>query len=202
MSPKSGTVPDQHADAEVCRHAREGHVGHAANPRRKRNDRARPSPPVHRQCREPIRRCRRGQNECGFRERETPRRAESRCARGSGRGRSRRRDSSGARPRGRRAQRSLRKLHPVRATAVVLLSRRGCFACSDATIDRVDGGCSSAAERLTVAQDVVGSIPTSRPNRIATFPAATSLPALNSRIEATQKFLFQKAFCPALKLRR
>ena len=35
---------------------------------------------------------------------------------------------------------------------------------SDATIDRVHGGYSSAAERLTVAQDVVGSIPTSRPN--------------------------------------
>ena len=34
----------------------------------------------------------------------------------------------------------------------------------DATIDRVNGGYSSAAERLTVAQDVVGSIPTSRPN--------------------------------------
>src|SRR5208283_5048668 len=34
----------------------------------------------------------------------------------------------------------------------------------DATIDRVHGGYSSAAERLTVAQDVVGSIPTSRPN--------------------------------------
>jgi hypothetical protein len=34
----------------------------------------------------------------------------------------------------------------------------------DATIDGVDGGYSSAAERLTVAQDVVGSIPTSRPN--------------------------------------
>jgi hypothetical protein len=28
-----------------------------------------------------------------------------------------------------------------------------------------DGGYSSAAERLTVAQDVVGSIPTSRPSR-------------------------------------
>ena len=35
----------------------------------------------------------------------------------------------------------------------------------DATIKGVDGGYSSAAERLTVAQDVVGSIPTSRPNR-------------------------------------
>jgi hypothetical protein len=35
--------------------------------------------------------------------------------------------------------------------------------CFDATIDRVYGGYSSAAERLTVAQDVVGSIPTSRP---------------------------------------
>ena len=33
----------------------------------------------------------------------------------------------------------------------------------DATIDRLHGGYSSAAERLTVAQDVVGSIPTSRP---------------------------------------
>ena len=33
----------------------------------------------------------------------------------------------------------------------------------DVTIDRIDGGYSSAAERLTVAQDVVGSIPTSRP---------------------------------------
>src|SRR5882762_12038957 len=34
----------------------------------------------------------------------------------------------------------------------------------DATIYRLHGGYSSAAERLTVAQDVVGSIPTSRPN--------------------------------------
>jgi hypothetical protein len=34
----------------------------------------------------------------------------------------------------------------------------------DATIVKVYGGYSSAAERLTVAQDVVGSIPTSRPN--------------------------------------
>ena len=33
----------------------------------------------------------------------------------------------------------------------------------DATIVKVHGGYSSAAERLTVAQDVVGSIPTSRP---------------------------------------
>ncbi len=33
----------------------------------------------------------------------------------------------------------------------------------DGTIERIDGGYSSAAERLTVAQDVVGSIPTSRP---------------------------------------
>ncbi len=31
-------------------------------------------------------------------------------------------------------------------------------------MNKVHGGCSSAAERLTVAQDVVGSIPTSRPN--------------------------------------
>ena len=40
----------------------------------------------------------------------------------------------------------------------------------DATICRVHGGYSSAAERLTVAQDVVGSIPTSRPNRHAANP--------------------------------
>ena len=33
----------------------------------------------------------------------------------------------------------------------------------DATIERIDGGSSSVAERLTVAQDVVGSIPTRRP---------------------------------------
>jgi hypothetical protein len=33
----------------------------------------------------------------------------------------------------------------------------------DATIGRADGGSSSVAERLTVAQDVVGSIPTRRP---------------------------------------
>ena len=42
--------------------------------------------------------------------------------------------------------------------------RPGRCASFDATIDRVYGGYSSAAERLTVAQDVVGSIPTSRPN--------------------------------------
>ena len=40
----------------------------------------------------------------------------------------------------------------------------------DATIDNVDGGYSSAAERLTVAQDVVGSIPTSRPNEPQSLP--------------------------------
>jgi hypothetical protein len=37
----------------------------------------------------------------------------------------------------------------------------------DATISRVYGGYSSEAERLTVAQDVVGSIPTSRPKKLA-----------------------------------
>jgi hypothetical protein len=34
----------------------------------------------------------------------------------------------------------------------------------DATIERVYGGYSSVAERLSVAQDVEGSIPSSRPN--------------------------------------
>lgn len=38
-----------------------------------------------------------------------------------------------------------------------------CLVSFDATINEVYGGYSSAAERLTVAQDVVGSIPTSRP---------------------------------------
>ena len=41
---------------------------------------------------------------------------------------------------------------------------RGLTTSFDVTIECVDGGYSSAAERLTVAQDVVGSIPTSRPN--------------------------------------
>ena len=50
------------------------------------------------------------------------------------------------------------------AAAVLLLSGRPQEICADATINRVNGGCSSEAERLTVAQDVVGSIPTSRPN--------------------------------------
>src|SRR5579863_6426468 len=35
--------------------------------------------------------------------------------------------------------------------------------CSMLQSNSIDGGYSSAAERLTVAQDVVGSIPTSRP---------------------------------------
>ena len=39
----------------------------------------------------------------------------------------------------------------------------GLKALFDATIERVYGGYSSAAERLTVAQDVAGSIPASRP---------------------------------------
>ena len=37
------------------------------------------------------------------------------------------------------------------------------------TIRNVDGGYSSGAERLSVAQDVVGSIPTSRPNLLIKF---------------------------------
>src|ERR1700759_4044298 len=45
--------------------------------------------------------------------------------------------------------------------AARLLSRDKSF---DVTIECVHGGYSSAAERLTVAQDVVGSIPTSRPS--------------------------------------
>jgi hypothetical protein len=62
--------------------------------------------------------------------------------------------------------------------AVRLLSPDKSF---DVTIECVDGGYSSAAERLTVAQDVVGSIPTSRPNsesityEICSFPVALQL---------------------------
>ena len=50
------------------------------------------------------------------------------------------------------------------AQAFAFLARAGLTGSFDATIERVYGGYSSAAERLTVAQDVVGSIPTSRPN--------------------------------------
>ena len=49
----------------------------------------------------------------------------------------------------------------------------------DATIDRVNGGCSSEAERLTVAQDVVGSIPTSRPTVKSITYRIKSLPSCN-----------------------
>ena len=45
----------------------------------------------------------------------------------------------------------------------------------DATIKVTDGGYSSAAERLTVAQDVVGSIPTSRPSLRLDFPNSSGL---------------------------
>jgi hypothetical protein len=44
----------------------------------------------------------------------------------------------------------------------------------DAILDLIDGGYSSGAERLSVAQDVVGSIPTSRPN-FPSFPENTSV---------------------------
>ena len=47
----------------------------------------------------------------------------------------------------------------------------------NATIERECGGYSSAAERLTVAQDVMGSIPISRPNlpcRYALCPLCTT----------------------------
>ena len=50
----------------------------------------------------------------------------------------------------------------------------------DGRIDRVDGGYSSAAERLTVAQDVVGSIPTSRPKFESITYEISSLPACNN----------------------
>ena len=100
----------------------------------------------------------------GFVEQNLESAAESR------RGRSRRRDSSGSgrmtppscwsEPGGlKRRDLALTSRHL--AAPILARLRQVCF---DATIDRVDGGYSSAAERLTVAQDVVGSIPTSRPN--------------------------------------
>jgi hypothetical protein len=54
--------------------------------------------------------------------------------------------------------------HPHRGGRLSRLAGQLRLASFDATIERVHGGYSSAAERLTVAQDVVGSIPTSRPN--------------------------------------
>ena len=52
----------------------------------------------------------------------------------------------------------------------------------NATIKKGYGGYSSAAERLTVAQDVVGSIPTSRP---MIHPSIQSLRALILRISTS-----------------
>jgi hypothetical protein len=56
----------------------------------------------------------------------------------------------------------------------------------DATIERKYGGYSSAAERLTVAQDVVGSIPTSRPNLKSTTYEISPLPACNECHDCVQ----------------
>ena len=69
---------------------------------------------------------------------------------------------------------SAKHLNPLLARRICIIPLQICRSSPirlrigfDATIDRVDGGYSSAAERLTVAQDVVGSIPTSRPKLIA-----------------------------------
>jgi hypothetical protein len=56
----------------------------------------------------------------------------------------------------------------------------------DATIRYADGGYSSAAERLTVAQDVVGSIPTSRPN-------SCSIPENLNRLVPGCEFILEDA---------
>ena len=66
-------------------------------------------------------------------------------------------------------KRGLRRAHLVRAAALSLLCGRSGQTfdhCFDASIERVDGGYSSVAERLTVAQDVEGSIPSSRPKKV------------------------------------
>ena len=44
------------------------------------------------------------------------------------------------------------------------VGKSGLYRWFDAILGPIDGGYSSGAERLSVAQDVVGSIPTSRPN--------------------------------------
>ena len=67
-------------------------------------------------------------------------------------------DSTSSGPRGDPRRRN--RLSLARATAIQTLEPIR----FDVTIELIDGGYSSAAERLTVAQDVVGSIPTSRPN--------------------------------------
>ena len=68
-------------------------------------------------------------------------------------------------------------------------ARTGPHHCFDATIDRIDGGYSSAAERLTVAQDVVGSIPTSRPNSASITYLASRILTCNPLQSPTRKNL-------------
>ena len=166
MSPKSGIDADQHTDADVHRHPHQRHVGHAANPRRERNDQ-RQQPGQH--VAQP------GNQTDNAVDAKTNARArnakrlvqqESRACAGSRRGRSTRRDSSDPL--------TLRRTCPESPFAAAIHGVTWCMLRGsleqvagllfDATIDRVHGGYSSAAERLTVAQDVVGSIPTSRPN--------------------------------------
>lgn len=71
----------------------------------------------------------------------------------------------------------------------------------DATIIRVYGGYSSAAERLTVAQDVEGSIPSSRPNKPLPIRSFTNN-AKRYRPACRSSLLEQilNVICPFLKL--
>ena len=168
-SPKHGNGSDQNTDAEVDRHTHQGDVRYAANPRSHGNDQRQQSGQHVAQTRnesddsvdsEADRWCR----ECG-----KLHRAELQAAARSDRGRS-------TRP---FVQRSGSSDSRIRTGFRAVFTRSdwalaGGFGTGepsvspisfDATIERVYGGYSSAAERLTVAQDVVGSIPTSRPNR-------------------------------------
>ena len=163
ISPKSGIVPTSTPMPRLAAMRDERNIGHAANPRGQRNDkREQPGQHIAQPGNEADDSVEAEANACAgnakrlveqnleFAQRlvaKEPRAtipAASRCGAG------RRRDGRGSR--------------------IWFALRQFCSSltglqtiCFDATIDRVNGGYSSAAERLTVAQDVVGSIPTSRP---------------------------------------
>src|SRR5206468_3003943 len=72
----------------------------------------------------------------------------------------------------------------------------------DGTIKRLHGGYSSEAERLTVAQDVVGSIPTSRPNllprRLLPHPLDNAPSKSGTRNSVSRRFFDER--CVAVRL--
>ena len=165
-SPKKGMDADQYADAEIGGHAHEGDVRNAAHPGGDRDDEREHA----------------GQHVAQAGD-EADDAVEAKANAGAGNAKaSSSRTSSGSSVSSRKSHAPRFQRSPGRgaftgncwrpglgALASTGHLRRGheraCRHCFDATIDRVHGGYSSAAERLTVAQDVVGSIPTSRPNK-------------------------------------